>query len=112
MLANPEDSVPLRRILVNVPKRGIGDRAEAMIDALAQREKISFPQALRRVDEAYGMAARSAKRGHAVQYAGQSWRTAVRLSSRGAGPATVREAILERAGRPRRVAGLHRPVAS
>ncbi|NEE48635.1 ATP-dependent DNA helicase PcrA, partial [Streptomyces sp. SID8455] len=57
VLANPEDTVPLRRIL-NVPKRGIGDRAEAMIDALSMREKISFPQALRRVDEAYGMAAR------------------------------------------------------
>ena len=28
VLANPEDTVPLRRIL-NVPKRGIGDRAEA-----------------------------------------------------------------------------------
>ncbi|MFD5646850.1 UvrD-helicase domain-containing protein, partial [Streptomyces anulatus] len=56
VLANPEDTVPLRRIL-NVPKRGIGDRAEAMIDALSMREKISFPQALRRVDEAYGMAA-------------------------------------------------------
>ncbi|MFJ2115491.1 UvrD-helicase domain-containing protein, partial [Streptomyces sp. NPDC087850] len=45
VLANPEDNVPLRRIL-NVPKRGIGDRAEAMIDALALRERITFPQAL------------------------------------------------------------------
>ncbi|KPC92758.1 hypothetical protein ADL27_23330, partial [Streptomyces sp. NRRL F-6602] len=59
VLANPEDSVSLRRIL-NTPKRGIGDRAEAMIDALSQRERVSFPQARRRVDEAYGMAARSA----------------------------------------------------
>ncbi|NED89610.1 hypothetical protein G3I76_57245, partial [Streptomyces sp. SID11233] len=54
VLANPEDSVPLRRIL-NVPKRGIGERSEAMIDALSQRERITFPQALKRVDEAYGM---------------------------------------------------------
>ncbi|MGO4418769.1 UvrD-helicase domain-containing protein, partial [Streptomyces sp. MCAF7] len=46
VLANPEDTVPLRRIL-NVPKRGIGERAEAMIDALSLREKITFPQALR-----------------------------------------------------------------
>lgn len=59
VLSNPEDTVPLRRIL-NVPKRGIGDRAEAMIEALAARERISFAQALLRVDEAYGMAARSA----------------------------------------------------
>jgi DNA helicase-2/ATP-dependent DNA helicase PcrA len=94
VLANPEDSVPLRRIL-NVPKRGIGDRAEAMIDALAQREKIGFPQALRRVDEAYGMAARSAnavKRFNALM---EELRTVVES---GAGPATVLEAVLERTG--------------
>jgi DNA helicase-2/ATP-dependent DNA helicase PcrA len=94
VLANPEDSVPLRRIL-NVPKRGIGDRAEAMIDALAQREKISFPQALKRVDEAYGMAARSAnavKRFNALM---EDLRTIVES---GAGPATVLEAVLERTG--------------
>ncbi|MFJ8540871.1 DNA helicase PcrA [Streptomyces sp. NPDC093586] len=94
VLANPEDSVPLRRIL-NVPKRGIGDRAEAMIDALAQRERISFPQALRRVDEAYGMAARSTnavKRFNALM---EDLRTVVES---GAGPATVLEAILERTG--------------
>ena len=36
VLTNPEDTVSLRRIL-NVPKRGIGDRAEAAIEALAPR---------------------------------------------------------------------------
>ncbi|MFH8804456.1 DNA helicase PcrA [Streptomyces sp. NPDC017936] len=94
VLANPEDSVPLRRIL-NVPKRGIGERAEAMIDALSQREKISFPQALKRVDEAYGMAARSTnavKRFNALM---EELRTIVES---GAGPATVLEAVLERTG--------------
>ncbi|MER6954861.1 DNA helicase PcrA [Streptomyces sp. NPDC000618] len=94
VLANPEDSVPLRRIL-NVPKRGIGDRAEAMIDALSQREKISFPQALKRVDEAYGMASRSTnavKRFNALM---DDLRTIVES---GAGPATVLEAVLERTG--------------
>ncbi|KAB8198075.1 DNA helicase PcrA [Nonomuraea phyllanthi] len=58
VLANPADVVSLRRIL-NVPKRGIGDRAEAMIEALSTRERISFWDALRRADEAYGMATRS-----------------------------------------------------
>jgi DNA helicase-2/ATP-dependent DNA helicase PcrA len=57
-LANPEDSVSLRRI-VNVPKRGIGDRAEAMVEALAQRDGITFWQALRRAADAPGIAARS-----------------------------------------------------
>jgi DNA helicase-2/ATP-dependent DNA helicase PcrA len=94
VLANSEDTVSLRRIL-NVPKRGIGERAEAMIEALALREKISFAQALRRVDEAYGMAARSAnavKRFNALM---DELRTIVES---GAGPATVLEAVLERSG--------------
>ncbi|MCF3133871.1 DNA helicase PcrA [Streptomyces olivochromogenes] len=94
VLANPEDSVPLRRIL-NVPKRGIGERAEAMIDALAQREKISFPQALRRVDEAYGMAARSTNAVKRFNVMMEELRT---IAESGAGPATVLEAILERTG--------------
>jgi DNA helicase II / ATP-dependent DNA helicase PcrA len=58
VLVNPEDTVSLRRIL-NVPKRGIGDRAEAGIEALALRERISFSAALRRADEAPAMASRS-----------------------------------------------------
>nr|WP_188191411.1 DNA helicase PcrA [Nonomuraea sp. SYSU D8015] len=58
VLANPADVVSLRRIL-NVPKRGIGERAEAMIEALSSREGITFWEALRRADEAYGMATRS-----------------------------------------------------
>ncbi|MFI6458952.1 DNA helicase PcrA [Streptomyces sp. NPDC050538] len=94
VLANPEDAVPLRRIL-NVPKRGIGERAEAMIDALSQREKISFPQALKRVDEAYGMAARSSNAVKKFNTLMEDLRTIV---DSGAGPATVLEAILERTG--------------
>jgi DNA helicase II / ATP-dependent DNA helicase PcrA len=58
VLVNPEDTVSLRRIL-NVPKRGIGDRAEASVEALAQRERISFSQALRRVDEVPDLVSRS-----------------------------------------------------
>ncbi|GAA1688681.1 DNA helicase PcrA [Streptomyces yatensis] len=94
VLANPEDSVPLRRIL-NVPKRGIGERAEAMIDALALREKITFPQALRRVDDAYGMAARSA---NAVKRFNTLMEELHTIVESGAGPATVLEAVLERTG--------------
>ncbi|MFK4268085.1 DNA helicase PcrA [Streptomyces milbemycinicus] len=94
VLANPEDTVPLRRIL-NVPKRGIGERAEAMIDALSLREKITFPQALRRVDEAYGMAARSANAVKRFNVLMEELRT---IAESGAGPATVLEAVLERTG--------------
>jgi DNA helicase II / ATP-dependent DNA helicase PcrA len=45
-LDNPEDTVSLRRIL-NTPRRGIGDRAEAVIATYAERERISFAAALR-----------------------------------------------------------------
>ena len=46
VLANPEDTVSLRRI-INVPKRGIGERAEAVIAVHAEQERISFAAALR-----------------------------------------------------------------
>ncbi|NKX52686.1 UvrD-helicase domain-containing protein, partial [Arthrobacter deserti] len=58
VLVNPDDVVNLRRIH-NEPKRGIGDRAEYAVAALAERERISFMAALRRADEAPGMATRS-----------------------------------------------------
>src|SRR5215211_2227139 len=58
-IANRADDVSLRRIL-NVPKRGIGDRAEAAVADFAAREGLSFGDALRRVDEIPGLATRSA----------------------------------------------------
>lgn len=50
VLSNPEDTVSLRRIL-NVPKRGIGDRAEAVVAEYAERERTSFARALRTAAE-------------------------------------------------------------
>jgi DNA helicase II / ATP-dependent DNA helicase PcrA len=58
MLANPADQVSLRRIL-NTPKRGIGDRAVACVNALAERDRITFWEALRRAQDAPGLATRS-----------------------------------------------------
>ena len=58
VLSNPADTVNLRRIL-NVPKRGIGDRAEACVAALAERERIPFVAALGRPEDAPGIATRS-----------------------------------------------------
>jgi DNA helicase-2/ATP-dependent DNA helicase PcrA len=46
VLSNPDDTVSLRRIL-NVPKRGIGERAEEIVAQYADRERISFAAALR-----------------------------------------------------------------
>ncbi len=60
LIANPEDEVSLRRVL-NVPKRGIGDRAEECVAAQASRKRISFAQALARPGDVPDLAARSAR---------------------------------------------------
>ena len=59
LIANPADEVSLRRVL-NVPKRGIGERAEEYVAAFAQRERNTFAQALARPADVPGLAARSA----------------------------------------------------
>ncbi|ABL83093.1 MULTISPECIES: DNA helicase PcrA [unclassified Nocardioides] len=58
LLVNPADQVSLRRIL-NTPKRGIGDRAVACVNALAERDRTTFWEALRRAEDAPGLATRS-----------------------------------------------------
>ena len=58
LTVNADDTVSAQRV-VNVPKRGVGDRAVAEIEALAARHRISFPAALRRVDEAPGVSGRA-----------------------------------------------------
>ncbi len=60
MLANPADEISLRRVL-NTPKRGIGERAEACVAALASRDGLTFWEALVRADQAPGVATRSLK---------------------------------------------------
>ncbi len=59
-IANPSDDVSIRRVL-NVPKRGIGDRTEAAVEAFAASQGISFYAGLQRVTEVPGVAVRSAK---------------------------------------------------
>lgn len=58
VLVNPRDTVSLRRVL-NEPKRGIGDRAEAALERFAAREGTSFWDAMQRVDEVPDLATRS-----------------------------------------------------
>lgn len=57
-LVNPDDDVSLRRIL-NVPKRGLGDRSEAMVAAYAEQQRLSFGAALERVEDVPGLGTRA-----------------------------------------------------
>lgn len=93
-LANPDDDVNVRRIL-NVPKRGLGDRSEAMVSAYAERERISFGAALERLDEVPGLGTRAVTglRGFATMMAELR-----ALVDSGAGPAEVLGAVLDRSG--------------
>jgi DNA helicase-2/ATP-dependent DNA helicase PcrA len=94
VLANPADVVSLRRIL-NTPRRGIGDRAEACLEAFASRERIGFSEALTRCDEVPGMATRSAK---AVREFADLMDQLRALVEGGMPPAEVLEAVLDRTG--------------
>ena len=93
-IVNPDDDVNLRRIL-NVPKRGLGERAEAMVAAHAERNRISFGAALDQVDDVPGLATRSLNGLRA--FAGLM--TELReLAGSGVGPAEVLGAALDRTG--------------
>jgi len=94
VLANPADTVNLRRIL-NVPKRGIGDRAEACIAQLAERERIPFVAALGRPQGAPGIATRSVTSIRAFTSLLEALQT---LLEAGTGVGDLLEAVLEQTG--------------
>ena len=93
LIANPSDEVSLRRVL-NVPKRGIGDRAEEYVAAFAQRERSTFAEALARPADVPGLAARSARaiEGFNTLIAG------LRELSQTVPVADLTEAVLDRTG--------------
>ncbi len=94
VLANPSDTVSLRRIL-NTPRRGIGDKAEQCLSHFAERERVPFGEALRRCAEVGGMAARSAK---AVSDFADLMDELRALAVGNMPPAEVLEAVLDRTG--------------
>ena len=94
VISNPTDTVNLRRIL-NVPKRGIGDRASACIAQLAERERVPFVAALGRPQDAPGIATRSV----AAITAFTSLLEALRdLHEGGSGVGDLLEAVVEQTG--------------
>ncbi len=58
-IANPADDVNMRRIL-NVPKRGLGERAEATVNGYASANGLTFWDALSHVSDMPGMTTRLA----------------------------------------------------
>ncbi len=94
LLANPADDVSCRRI-INVPKRGIGDRAQALVAEHAQRRRIGFAAALTEVTAIDGLAGRSAVA--LTGFAGliDDLRTLVEAD---AAPADIVQAVLDRTG--------------
>lgn len=93
-IANPDDDVNLRRIL-NVPKRGLGDRSEAMVAGYAERERISFGQALEHLEEVPGLGTRAITGLRAFAEMMSDLRA---LTESGAGPAEILSVVLDRSG--------------
>ena len=60
MLANPADTIALRRI-INVPKRGIGETSLDKLAAFAEENGLSLYGALSRLDEITTLKTRVAK---------------------------------------------------
>jgi len=92
VIVNPTDTVSLRRI-VNVPKRGIGDRAEAYLDAYAERERTTFWEALRHCEDVPGLATRSL---NAVQEFVTLVEELMAVAAADSSPADVLEAVLDK----------------
>ena len=93
-IVNPADEISMRRIL-NTPRRGIGERAEAMIGAFAERERISFYDALVRAEEAPGLATRSAT---AIKGFVRLLGELQTLNESGSVPAVMVQAVVEHSG--------------
>jgi DNA helicase-2/ATP-dependent DNA helicase PcrA len=94
LIANPADEVSLRRVL-NVPKRGIGDRAEEYVAGFAARERTTFAEALKTPSDVPGLAARSAA---AIAGFNQLVDDLREQSATGGPVAELVEAVLDRTG--------------
>jgi len=96
VIANPDDVVSLRRIL-NTPRRGIGDKAESVVEAHGERERLPFVAALRQAGQGHvgGLQPRSV---NAIAGFVRLLDDLQTLDEAGTGPATLLEAVLEQTG--------------
>jgi DNA helicase-2/ATP-dependent DNA helicase PcrA len=106
VIANPNDTVSLRRIL-NTPRRGIGDRSERALEAFADREQLTFAGALEVADESLGLATRSV---NAIADF-RNLLTSLRAVAAGPDgtPSSILEAVLDRTGYLRELEASHDP---
>ena len=93
-VANPADEVSVRRIL-NVPKRGIGNVAEAAIAGYAAAQGLTFDEACGRAAQIPGLATRSVK---AIAGFHQLMTDLREFAAGGTGPAGVLAEALSRSG--------------
>ncbi len=104
-VVNPDDTVSIRRVL-NMPKRGLGDKAEEAVAMHAARHGISFGAALS--DVAHPLDAATADRGEVLGLTPRARNSmtgfvemlekARALAGEGAGPAEVLDELLDMAG--------------
>ena len=94
VLANPDDEVSLRRI-INLPKRGIGDRALEEVEAFANAQGASFWRALLRVTEATGVPNKAAQSIVTFTQMMIALQTLVEAKTK---PSVIIEAVLEQSG--------------
>jgi DNA helicase-2/ATP-dependent DNA helicase PcrA len=94
LIANPQDEISLRRV-INVPRRGIGDRALEYIAGKAAQDRISFSQALSRPSDVPGLPTRSIK---AIEGFNEMIAEFRATADEGAPVGDLAEAILDRTG--------------
>ncbi|HEX7405453.1 MAG TPA: DNA helicase PcrA [Candidatus Nanopelagicaceae bacterium] len=105
VLANPSDEVSLRRI-INVPKRGIGDRALDYVEIFAQSQYLSFWEGLHRCSEISEMPTRAAGSVHEFLSMIAALRVLVEAKIR---PSVIIEAVLEQSGLLAELSGSNDP---
>ena len=96
-IANPDDSVNMRRVL-GVPKRGIGDRSVAMLNAYAENHRISFGAAIAATADDDAVIPGLADRGRAAVAEFHQLMEGLRTLAETAPPAEILDAALDRSG--------------
>jgi DNA helicase-2/ATP-dependent DNA helicase PcrA len=94
VLSNLEDEISIRRV-INLPKRGIGDRALECVELFGSAQGLSFWQALNRASEAPGIPNRAAQSINEFISMLIALNVLVEAKTR---PSVIVEAVLEQSG--------------